>query len=115
MVRIKFRYIGIKYSFDTLTKYNINNKTFLDIITNHIKIEHGEIGVSKLTDFQITDNYPNNNIILFRVGRESKETILKILNQIKVLNGKKCDFSILGVSGAIRNVKNKILKHLKNN
>lgn len=115
MVRIKFRYIAIKYSFDSTTKYTINQQTFADIINNLVKVEFGEFGISKITHFMIIDTYPSNSIILFRVGRSSCKMVTGVLTKVKVLSGKMCEFRVVGVSGAIRNAKKKIISELKKN
>lgn len=114
MVREKYRYVILKYSFDSSIKYSLNKETHQKIITNLIKIEYGELGTSKITDFTIISSYPINGYILFRIGRRCSNMVVNTLNNIKHLNGKMCDFKIEGISGNIKKAEKRILLKIKN-
>ncbi|RVD91256.1 hypothetical protein TUBRATIS_22940 [Tubulinosema ratisbonensis] len=114
MVREKYRYIILKYSFDTSVKYSVNKDTLLKIINNLIRIEYGEYGLSKVTDYSVISSYPFNGYILFRLGRKCTPLVVQTLKNITNLNGKMCNFCVEGVSGNIKKAEKRILKKIKN-
>lgn len=110
MVRIKYRFVVLKYQFNTASKFTISGTTFIDILKSLTASEYGEYGISRLGTVAVIEVMPAHGYIFFRVLRNIYPEVAKMLEQCKELNGSKVDFKILRVSGCAKSCKEYILK-----
>ncbi|KAM0678724.1 hypothetical protein BDAP_000685 [Binucleata daphniae] len=113
MVRIKFRYIAVKF----VTEKNIilSQESYKKIIYDATYEEYGKKIISRFYSYKMIEYLPNSNVLLFRIQRDiHKETILSIqkLQKIGNLNVKA---SVMCVSGSVRNLMKKTKEKLEKN
>lgn len=113
MVRVKYRYLVLKYSFNKEGRYVITSKTLGDIVKEVVFVNYGEVGLAVLGNILVIENLPTSNMILFRVPRDAQKAVKTSLKQCKSLGGCICSLDTIFVSGTARNAKKKLVQHLK--
>ena len=111
MVRVKYRYLVMKYGFDEGRKYKISPLTLSDIVKELVFTDHGEWGLARL-DVLVIENFPASCIFLFRVPRGALEIVRASLEECTNLGGSACKLDIVFVSGCVKSAKKKALTYM---
>ena len=113
MVRVKYRYLVLKYEFDDSKRYTITPLTFADIVKELVFVKHGEIGLMKLGSIFVIECLPISSIFLFKIPRGALDLVKGSVEECTNIGGCICKLDIIFVSGCVKNVRKKLVGYLK--